>query len=67
MTRASDICGDPTIVHRIVNLTLLPLDDNQALSNRDWSDKQFLYQALGAEDPQTAKHELAGDIERRII
>ena len=50
-----EVYSDPTLMHRLGNLTLLPLDDNASVSNRSWEDKRWLYQILGAESPDEAK------------
>ena len=55
MLWSSEVYADPTIVHRIGNLALLPLDDNSALGNRTWHDKRYIYRALSAESPDEAK------------
>lgn len=53
-----EIYADPTIVNRIGNLALVPLDDNSALSNRGWSEKRSIYRALSADSPDEAKGSL---------
>lgn len=50
-----EVYSDPTLMHTLGNLTLLPLDDNASVSNRSWEDKRWLYQILGAESPDEAK------------
>jgi Protein of unknown function DUF262/Protein of unknown function (DUF1524) len=40
---------DPDSINRLGNLTLLPLVENSAVSNRQWRHKVFLYRMLSAE------------------
>jgi hypothetical protein len=49
------VYSDPTIINRIGNLALVPLDDNSSLGNRTWADKRHIYRALSADSPDEAQ------------
>ena len=44
-----EIYNDPTTVHTLGNLILLPEDANAVLGNRGWSHKKLMYKLLSAE------------------
>ncbi len=43
-----DIYEDNELIHRLGNLTLLPLAENASISNSAWSRKRFFYKTLSA-------------------
>jgi len=45
---ADDIYEDGELIHRLGNLTLLPLAENASISNGSWSRKRFFYKTLSA-------------------
>jgi uncharacterized protein with ParB-like and HNH nuclease domain len=45
---ADDIYEDSDLIHRLGNLTLLPLAENASISNSAWSRKRFFYKTLSA-------------------
>ena len=47
-TWPKDIYTDPTTIHTLGNLILLPLRDNMRVGNLNWGDKQKYYAALSA-------------------
>lgn len=49
------IYRSPALIHSLGNLTLLPVDDNSFISNRPWVEKQIMYQALSADDPDQSE------------
>jgi hypothetical protein len=52
---APKLYSDPTTIHQIGNLTLVPLARNATLGNRPWPEKRFLYRALSADGPADAE------------
>jgi uncharacterized protein with ParB-like and HNH nuclease domain len=45
---ADEIYEDSDQIHRLGNLTLLPLAENASISNSSWSRKRFFYKTLSA-------------------
>jgi hypothetical protein len=43
-----DIYEDADLIHRLGNLTLLPLAENASISNSAWTRKRFFYKTLSA-------------------
>jgi hypothetical protein len=52
---STKLYADRTNLHRLGNLTLVPLDDNASLGNRPWHEKRYLYRVLAAESPASAE------------
>jgi uncharacterized protein with ParB-like and HNH nuclease domain len=45
---ADDIYEDGDLIHRLGNLTLLPLAENASISNSAWTRKRFFYKTLSS-------------------
>ncbi len=56
--KATDIYDDDEILHHLGNLTLIPLDSNASLSNRDWKIKKELFQALSAKTADESQQKI---------
>jgi hypothetical protein len=57
---SDDIYEDGDLIHRLGNLTLLPLAENASVSNSSWSRKRFFYKILSA----STRDDLDGHLEQ---
>lgn len=48
----------PEIVHSIGNLTMLPVEENAALSNKSWANKKILFKAFASETIEEVKDQI---------
>ena len=49
------IFSEPDLIHTLGNLTLCPMGANAALSNRPWSEKKKMFEALSSDSESSAK------------
>lgn len=58
--------SQPDTIHRLGNLTLVPIEENIWVSNRNWEEKRVLYDALSETAPDDAEAVLREASERGI-